>query len=443
MEGSEGDNAQGAALLVDMARTLDFQFGRLSTMFVGYRWAGIRAGLELLVLANSQDSNSSTVMNTYNEANSGVRTDYALFSLAIDQLDSCSMSSLPDILSACLVVVRRLSTSQGGVVSEEDRGYRTALLLKLLEAAWRAATGGSVYTDVRAITSFIRLTFDASMLRCLDDTDVRVYYDRVEALGLKNRPHVMQSLVCALCAAWSTDIALSAPFFPLMSRLLMYREPRQDDHNIPDNAGREGSSPEREEMDIIEADDAQALAGICRFSVLSFLETCTDSDAAQSQGEQQKGLLTVCLRTLIVELVALNSRDDFVQAAMIGSDLYGQKLRCWQSLCVLTKYVTEDTLSIILEEFFVVLGTTAGHSIRVHIELFGAAMAIRYPSIMMPRLLLSLREFNHSQQTLCSIFVILGHALLSTSEPLIGDVSVVDVSVVEVRSITLVDLIFH
>jgi tRNA G18 (ribose-2'-O)-methylase SpoU len=407
------------SVMIDLARVTDFQFGRVSTMFVEYRWAGIRAGLELLILANtSYHSSFNSFLSPYSldsGSDDDCDKDYRLFSLAIDQLDSCSMSSLPDILSCCLVVVRRVCVQPH---SEERRDAWARLIIQLLDSAWLTTTGGSAYTDVRAINSFVRLAFDVSILKSLNHADVRRYYDCVEALGLKNRPHIMQSLTAALCSAWSVDAALAAPFFSLMPRLLLYREPKQDDHNVPDNTGYNLSDNSNANVHAV-----GSISGICRFSVLLFLETCLEATSTadatytgevclNKKSETQKEMLTKCLEGLIIELVALNEGENFVQSAMIGSDLYGQKLRCWQALCVLTRYITEPILCSILEIYFTTMTHSAGHSIRVHVELFGAAMAIKFPSVMMPRLLLALRAFNHSQQTLCSLFVVLGHAVL-------------------------------
>ena len=430
--GSENEG-HGSPLLIAMARLNDCQFGRVSTAFIEQKWAGIRAGLDVLVLTNISQAGILSLYGTYSrdKVDPSIRQDHIVFSQAIDQLSCCSMESLPDILSCCLVVARQLCLSNETDGSQVDR--REELIVRLLDTAWINANGGC-YTDVRAINSFIRLAFDASILKSVRHFEIRRVYDKVEEIGLMNRPHIMQSLVCALCAAWTTDPVLSLPFFPLLPRLLVYREPKQDDHNIPDNTGHESACVGTTcESDVQSGNtpvdnDVGVLAGVCRFSVLTFLELCGDTLLASQSEEvsatslitdlqkQQNKQFAECLHNLIEELIAMNSREDFIQAAMIGSDLYGQKLRCWQSLCVLSKYMTSDLLQIILESYFTILTHSAGHSIRVHVELFGAAMSIKFPEVMMPRLLLALREFNHSQQTLCSVFVILGHAVLDKSE---------------------------
>ena len=384
------------SVILDLGSITEYQFGRLSTMFVENRWAGIRAGLELIVLADKNTQSLSCISE---------EGGYKLFSLAVDQLDSCTMLSLPDILDCCLVVTRRMCSID---TEDKKREKRAELILKLLDVAWQTATGGSVYTDVRAINTFVRLAFDVSVLRTLDHSDVIINFERVEALGLKNRPHIMFSLIAALCAAWSSAPELSIPFFSIMPRLLLYREPKQDDHNIPDKTGYDNGQASDNVIDQKDFSSKDSIQGVCRFLVLTFLEKCLVTGEKRSQHIES---LSNCIGSLIKDLMAMNSHEDFIQAAMIGSDLYGQKLRCWQSLCVLSPYVTEPLLAELLEMYFTTLTHSAGHSIRVHVELFGAAMSIKFPSVMMPRLLTALEEYNHSQQTLCSIFVILGHAV--------------------------------
>ena len=50
----------------------------------------------------------------------------------------------------------------------------------------------------------------------------------------------------------------------------------------------------------------------------------------------------------------------------------------------------------------------------MYLELFGGSMAQRFPDVMLPHLLKHLTEsFNYTQQMLCSLFVILGHLVVS------------------------------
>jgi len=52
-------------------------------------------------------------------------------------------------------------------------------------------------------------------------------------------------------------------------------------------------------------------------------------------------------------------------------------------------------------------------SIRVHLEIFGAALVTRFPALVLPRILRELESFNHVYQVLSSYFIILGHYVMN------------------------------
>jgi hypothetical protein len=125
---------------------------------------------------------------------------------------------------------------------------------------------------------------------------------------------------------------------------------------------------------------------------------------------------------------------------MITSVLYGEKLRIWsltyslthslmhllthslthslihslrQALCVLSTVISEGIATTILEEYMVILTHICVPSIRVHLEIFGAALVTRFPALVLPRILRELESFNHVYQVLSSYFIILGHYVMN------------------------------
>ena len=385
--GEGGSTSKPNALLNNLVRSVvNGQYGKLSALFVGSRWSSVRACLEMRIclLGPSPEPGPSG-------------TAGALLSLVLDQLEVCTMEAFPDIVACAGAVVRQLPTPAVAA--------HAATVERLVDVAWTTAEGGASGTDVAAINAFIGLAFDAALLRALDHAAVvRRHLDTVQAFALNNRPHVMQALVCHLCAVWAVDPALSLPFFRdgTVERLVLYRESRQDDTHCAggDDAvvRGDGTSP-------------ATLAGIVRFAVLSFVEGV--ATAASPPPE-----VAACVSALAAALAALNLHRDFVVPAMIGSEPYGKKLRCWQALCVLAPFLSRDELQRgpLLDTYFKTLTHANGHSIRVHLELFGGALALRHPDVVLPRVLRLLTEnFDHSQHMLCSLFVVLGHLVL---EPL-------------------------
>ena len=96
-------------------------------------------------------------------------------------------------------------------------------------------------------------------------------------------------------------------------------------------------------------------------------------------------------------------------SAIIGSELFGEKLRIWQALCILSGSVDENLLIEIKTSYYTSLHQTCSHAIRTCMEIFGAKMARSHPQIMLPRILDTLKSHNIAQQVLASHFILLGY----------------------------------
>ena len=90
---------------------------------------------------------------------------------------------------------------------------------------------------------------------------------------------------------------------------------------------------------------------------------------------------------------------------------YGEKIRLWQALCILSPWLTPELVSKISPLIFQGLQQTFPHAIRVHVEVFCASALRVARSVMLPLLLQELNKFNHNSQTLASYFVVFGHLL--------------------------------
>jgi hypothetical protein len=224
----------------------------------------------------------------------------------------------------------------------------------------------------------------------------------VLALGAKTKPYVIQFLAYRLFRACAEDHALSFPFFKYFQKLLLYREPLLDDHNITDSYHDGDGSDGAYLRSVYSVLEYSRVTGIDRYTsnqsvrviIMQFLETCSSV---------QDSVLKTYVQDLIVSLVKLNRDKQFVRQSMVGSEKFGEKLRCWQVLCVLVPYVDEELLQKILDSCLKTMSDPCAHAIRVHMELFLAALANVYPDILIPRILGLLKVFNHAQQVNCSV----------------------------------------
>ena len=177
-----------------------------------------------------------------------------------------------------------------------------------------------------------------------------------------------------------------------MERLLLYRESRQDDNSSVARTGDDlivvggGGSGDASSS---QSSSVSTLAGISRFAVLSFLEAVmqnnylpSSSFAPSKTGDLSSDVtigvatdgtgapstkLSQSLSLLVTSLVALNRRKEYVSPAMIGTEFYGKKLRCWQALCILSRILPREDMTggDVVPTLFHTLSHNNGHSIRV------------------------------------------------------------------------------
>lgn len=297
------------------------------------------------------------------------------------------MRSVPSLLGCALAAIQRLFPRSAGA----ELARHLDATRSLLDVAWRTILGAGVFLDHAAVYAFIRLAFDACTLRHLDSDTTRSIYATVYELGQGKRPHITQALVLQCVAAWTVDRRLCGPFVEEICALLLLKELKQDDNSVVN----------------IESDTALLPVRIVVLSLLERLVTTPDDDDAPGGLE---------MGAVVRFLVGKNMQEEFVASAMIGSDLFGEKLRSWQALCVLVPVVQQGPLlSEVIDALFASLTHACALPIRTHMEIFGASLAATFPQTVLPCILSCLTDFNLSQQQLASVFVMLGH-LCHTAE---------------------------
>ena len=169
---------------------------------------------------------------------------------------------------------------------------------------------------------------------------------------------------------------------------------------------REPAATERHTSNAVAALEGAVLHTATRFVAMTMLEELHQGETGDTTREAMKGL--------VLKLVAMNKSKEFRNPAMIGSDAYVRKLRCWQALCVLSKVVDEELYHEIADTYFDAISQKCLGTIRTHMEIFGALMTRRFPAQMLPRVLLALKDFNQPQHVLCSYFIVLGFILFDS-----------------------------
>lgn len=117
------------------------------------------------------------------------------------------------------------------------------------------------------------------------------------------------------------------------------------------------------------------------------------------------------------KLLDLNYSKAFSKAAFTKSFLHRQKVRCWQTLCVLTRYVTQETLFDVCEKLFPVFLQNNQTDVRHLCELCAIALTIRFPEqVIRGYIFPNLGKMELRYQPTASLLIVLGYALHSLSE---------------------------
>ena len=358
IESMENENN---AILVDMAKKYK-QYGRFHEIYSWYQWNIIgslslfKPGKEMLL-------------------------NHSLYDIVLDQIDNCGVDLLPKIID-CVRVYSRLVLPATEQVDKKDV---LSKLSQVFSTIWRMSVNSSDSIDVTCISHFIGLLFDNVVLSHIDPEICKEYYNEIYILGVNGRVHLLQRLVVTATLVWKKYPKLSIPFIDEIIQLLTYKEVNKNEAtDIPD---------------IVDP------CTVCRFVTLEYLEHIQLSKNIDALAK--KSIFDV----LIKKLIDRNLENDFCKPAMIGRESFGQKLRCWQALCILSHSVDIELLAKIIDTCFETLQQNSIYSIRSSMEIFCAAMAKKFPVHVIPKLLKALEDANISHQYLASIYIILGHVV--------------------------------
>ena len=181
------------------------QFGKAAGLFTEERWGCFQASLEARnsikrcarmgfldpntnnFLLVDEVKGLSTLSKTTSTAAATIEEQ--LLHHMIDQIELCTMDALPDLLHCAFLAIRAIGRDTNEKVFPFDSTSMSPsihthttreLLVQVLHAAYSAATGGSACTHGPALCAFVRLAFDAAVLRALPYEDVQTFFTAIK-----------------------------------------------------------------------------------------------------------------------------------------------------------------------------------------------------------------------------------------------------------------------
>eukprot|EP00554_Chaetoceros_debilis_P003945 CAMPEP_0194083230 /NCGR_PEP_ID=MMETSP0149-20130528/8516_1 /TAXON_ID=122233 /ORGANISM="Chaetoceros debilis, Strain MM31A-1" /LENGTH=1880 /DNA_ID=CAMNT_0038765579 /DNA_START=117 /DNA_END=5759 /DNA_ORIENTATION=+ len=239
---------------------------------------------------------------------------------------------------------------------------------------------------------------------------LKAFRKLVKEAGSK-KTHIVKYAISYITTGWLGDkddkskIGMSAiPYREDIAKLLIYKEQRSDESNMH----QEGLVKQNSDADAQAATlpDGVPRTSVARGFLLVFISQLPD---IADMSVQVAGELCQYLIFWMLDNVCL----DVVEGHLVtGSTGYVQKIRAWQSLCVMARFVTPDIVSKVMTKVFKSMSQVLHGQIRYFVEVFTIQIANVNPTLFIKLFTTELLRYDISQQHVSSLMIISGNLIV-------------------------------
>jgi tRNA G18 (ribose-2'-O)-methylase SpoU len=230
----------------------------------------------------------------------------------------------------------------------------------------------------------------------------------IEQAG-SSKPHISKYVMSYISAGWLGDqeekakIGLAAiPYRQDIAKLLIHKEEKQD----KSTAQQEGLVKAFNEGNSATLPDGVPHSSMARGFLMVFISKLPDPD------DMGKNVLEKLCHYLIMWLLdnicLVNERSGKVLLTT-GSLEYVQKIRAWQSLCMLHRFVTPDIAHEVMKKVFETMSPHLHGPIRYWIEVFTIQISRTNPLVFVDLFQEEIKRRDITQQHVSSLMIIGGN----------------------------------
>ena len=326
-----------------------------------------------------------------------------LFREASDSVEACPTEGLL-FLFDCIAI-----STRSGVTDEED-GVKIENAIDSMFAVLDAtASTDSMYVldqicSILFNTDMLLGEANALKVNKKAPAPVRKAFRRLMKMAGTSRPHILRAALAKICTAWTgfgEERGLSAlPYREDIFNLLSYKE-----DSIEASAVK-GTSQEFENAlaDLVPKGTHEQ--SVARAFVLCFLERL-----AEANSELPSEVQTNLIEYLILRLLR-DRGEDQNKLDMRGSPEYVKKIRNWQALCVMSRYVNEDIVDKVSKEAFDYLKIPLHGQVRYFTEVFCIQCGRRFPKVFGKLIGEHINRRDLNNQEVSSIMIIAGNLIV-------------------------------
>mmetsp|Transcript_28830 Transcript_28830/g.44324 ORF Transcript_28830/g.44324 Transcript_28830/m.44324 type:complete len:600 (+) Transcript_28830:3-1802(+) len=229
------------------------------------------------------------------------------------------------------------------------------------------------------------------------------------------RNHISTCVVSWIAVGWlgldstfttcqNTSCGIGAiPYAKVIANLLLHKEAKLDEssvHQDPMSAATSGGK-------IILPSDTNPLS-IVRGFLLFFIAKLPDATNGLDPKVLSK-LLHPIIFSLLDDICLTQTKGSMLTT---GSLAYCQKMRAWQSLCVLSRFVTDDVAESVCCKIFSCLDQTLHGQIRYFVEIFTIQCSRLHPEIFGKMFVQEIKRTDLTLQHVSSLMIIGGNLIV-------------------------------
>ena len=332
-----------------------------------------------------------------------------LFHVAADSVEACPSEGLLFLFN-CII-----TATKAGVMDEASKGNKTSgiemetIIEKLFvafDAADNAADSMCMLDEICSLLFTNELLMNEYRYHHLSDDPVgsaapiRSAFRRLRCMAGTNRPHILQIALSWICTGWlGVEGQFGLPSLVYKEDILQLISYKEDPIEASSISGMQPQSNL-----LPKGTHAQSIS---RAFVLCFLEQL------QEHGSNLLDVVkTELLHFLILRLMKDSKAKDSRTMAMLGSPEYCHKIRCWQGLCILSQFVTEEIADEVCTEAFETLQESLHGQVRYFVEVFCIQCSRKHPALFGRKISEQIRRRDLNLQQIASIMVVTGNLLV-------------------------------
>ena len=241
-----------------------------------------------------------------------------------------------------------------------------------------------------------------------------------------NKPHIARSAISRMVVAWLGDDELgtnSIMYRDDILALLTFKESKVDaatalqdisgtNDTIGFSYGFSDSCSESSAQQLLSIPSETHEMSVTRAFVLLFLSKLPD--AKENNGTLQDGVLEM-VHWLILKLLnaacalSVESKTEPHHQQRIGTKSYSERIRSWQALCLLNRFVTKEIAVEVCQQTLDGMGGMMHPQMRYFAEVFAIQCARRHPSTFATPFLVQLQRSDLGLQHISSLMIIGGN----------------------------------